>query len=148
MPCYLDDSTPGGEYVKTWCGDCGTEILITPEEYQLNGSGGYCCPGCTVKTAEEPKDGIKFDNGKDRWDLLPLAPVRYIVKVLAFGAKKYDVDSWKNIKDAENRYYAAAMRHIVAWRTGEKIDPESRLPHLAHAATNLIFLLWFGDQKK
>ena len=34
------------------------------------------------------------------------------------------------------------MRHLIAWRKGELIDPESKLPHLAHAGCNLIFLNW------
>ena len=36
------------------------------------------------------------------------------------------------------------MRHLVAWRMGEWIDPESKLPHLAHVTWNGIALLWKG----
>jgi hypothetical protein len=92
-------------------------------------------------------EGKKLDNGKLRWDLLLYAEVEDIVKVLSFGALKYEDNNWMKVDNAENRYFAAAMRHLVAWRKGEKIDPESKLPHLAHAACNLLFLAWF-DRKK
>lgn len=92
--------------------------------------------------------GKKFDTGKDRWDLLPMGPVEDVVKILTFGAKKYGPNNWQQLEDAENRYYAAAMRHLAAWRRGEKIDPESTLPHLAHAMTNLVFLAWKDREGK
>lgn len=85
---------------------------------------------------------VKLDQGKDRWELLPLGPIWYIVKVISYGAVKYAPNAWQRLPDFENRYYAAAMRHITAWRQGEKIDKESGLPHLAHALCNLVFLLW------
>jgi hypothetical protein len=36
---------------------------------------------------------------------------------------------------------AAALRHLIRWWRGEKIDPDSGLPHLAHAACSIFFLL-------
>ncbi len=35
---------------------------------------------------------------------------------------------------------AAAQRHLIAHYSGEDIDPESGLPHLAHASCCLMFL--------
>lgn len=90
--------------------------------------------------------GLKYDTGKLRWDLLPLKLIRKIVDVLTFGSIKYEDNSWQGLADAENRYYAAMMRHLDAWRSGELIDPESGRTHLAHAACNIIFLLWFEDK--
>jgi hypothetical protein len=88
------------------------------------------------------EEGKKFDKEKDRWDLLPLECVEDVVKILTFGAEKYGPDNWQNVTPFEDRYYSALMRHLVAWRKGEKIDPESKLPHLAHAMCNLVFLSW------
>ncbi|MEN6550212.1 MAG: dATP/dGTP diphosphohydrolase domain-containing protein [Armatimonadia bacterium] len=90
----------------------------------------------------DPGVGKKYDAGKDRWDLLPLGPVEDVVKILTFGAQKYGPNNWQKLEDAENRYFAAALRHLAAWRRGEKCDPESGLPHLAHAMCNLTFLAW------
>jgi len=87
--------------------------------------------------------GIKYDNGKPRWSLLPLEPVRNIVMVLTFGANKYDDHNWQKVEQPKDRYYSAMMRHIDAHVCGEWLDPESRLPHLAHAGCCLLFWLWF-----
>ena len=92
-------------------------------------------------------DEKKFDGGKLMWDLLPLGQVKKIVAVLTYGAKKYKPHQWKEVEDGENRYYAAMMRHIEAWQSGEKTDPESGLSHLAHAACCLIFTMFFEDKK-
>ena len=86
----------------------------------------------------------KDDQGKQRWDLLPLGAVADLVRVLTFGATKYGPHSWRHVPNAQDRYYAAALRHLVAWRQGEEFDAESGLPHLAHAMCNLVFLLEFG----
>lgn len=85
--------------------------------------------------------GDKHDSGKDRWDLLPVASVRDVIHVLGFGAEKYGAENWRHVEDARRRYYAAAMRHLTAWYyEQEKNDPESGLPHLAHACCCLLFL--------
>jgi hypothetical protein len=85
--------------------------------------------------------GTKFDDEKDRWDLLPLGAVRAVVQVLAYGAKKYAPDDWRKVPNARRRYYAAGLRHLTAWWLGSPIDKESGLPHLARAACCLLFLL-------
>jgi hypothetical protein len=90
-------------------------------------------------------DGSKHDQAKERWDLLPTEAVRQVVKVLGYGARVYAVDNWKVVPDARRRYYAAALRHLTAWWEGEKVDNESGLPHLAHAACCVLFLLVVGD---
>ena len=60
--------------------------------------------------------GRKFDKDKPRWGLLPLLPVQEIVKVLTFGAHKYEDDNWQHVPDAKVRYYDALQRHLVAWK--------------------------------
>ena len=87
-------------------------------------------------------DYFKKDHGKAMWDLLPLDSVRQIVEVLTFGAKKYAPEQWKNVPHARGRYFSAMMRHIESWYSGEKIDKESGLHHLAHAGCCLLFLIW------
>lgn len=85
--------------------------------------------------------GVKFDQDKPRWSLLPQGVIAAVVRVLTFGAKKYSPDNWKKIEPV--RYEDAAMRHFDAWRNGEKRDPETGESHLAHAVCCLLFLLWF-----
>lgn len=86
------------------------------------------------------KMGVKYDQGKDRWDLLPWRPIKMLVQILTFGAQKYAPNGWRTVPDAEERYFAGLMRHLVAFRQGEWLDPESKMPHLAHAICNLVFI--------
>jgi hypothetical protein len=65
-----------------------------------------------------------------------------VVKVLTNGAKKYGDGNWKSVENKQPRYFAAAMRHMVAWQIGDEIDdPESGHHHLAHAICHLLFLM-------
>lgn len=99
-----------------------------------------------AKSATVTTPGRKDDQGKNRLDLIEPEFIEGVGKVLTFGAEKYEENSWQKVDNAENRYYAAAMRHLLAWRRGEKIDPESGLNHLDHVACNIMFLQHFDKE--
>lgn len=84
-------------------------------------------------------EGIKADTGKLPWHLLPFDAVGDVVEVLKHGAEKYGDRNWEKGMD-HSRVFSAALRHMVAYQSGEDADAESGLSHLAHAATNLLFL--------
>lgn len=88
----------------------------------------------------EMQIGRKFDGGKLEYGLLPPLALEEVVKVLTFGAQKYERDNWQKVSDAKRRYFDALQRHIWAWKQGEQIDPESGIHHLAHAMCCLMFL--------
>lgn len=87
--------------------------------------------------------GAKFDAGKSRVDLLPARALIAVGHVLAYGAAKYCENGWQHVPDAIARYRAAAQRHFLAMLDGEAYDDESGLLHVAHFATNALFLCWF-----
>lgn len=91
--------------------------------------------------------GHKDDQEKNRLDLIEPEFIEGVGKVLTFGADKYEPNNWQKVDDAENRYYAAAMRHLMAWRKGEKTDPESGISHLYHVACNIMFLQYFEREE-
>lgn len=84
--------------------------------------------------------GRKFDGGKLRYGLIPPLAQAEMVKVLTFGAEKYEPDNWKVVPESKRRYFDAMERHIWAWKMGEVFDPESGIHHLAHAMCCLAFL--------
>jgi len=87
---------------------------------------------------------IKNDTGKTDWSLMPFDTLAEINKVLEFGAKKYAADNWKIGRGlGTKRVLNACLRHIFAHMQGETRDPESGLPHLSHAACNLIFSIYY-----
>jgi len=106
--------------------------------------------GQTANVKTDRKDGalngVKYDEGKTMWSLVPWPQFKHVADVLTFGVKKYAPDNWKIVDDAKRRYFEAAHRHIYAWLTGEIKDPESGHPHLAHAICCLLFLMWFDDK--
>lgn len=90
--------------------------------------------------------GAKHDAGKPRFSLLPHRALAAVMAVLEYGAEKYGADNWQKVESARTRYYDAAQRHLMAWWLGQDDDPESGLPHLAHAACCVLFLLW-GERR-
>ena len=91
------------------------------------------------------KEGTKHDIGKPRFDLVPPEALEEIVKVLTFGASKYAARNWeKGIQ--YGRVYGALQRHLSAFWKGEDKDPETDLPHLAHAGCCLFFLLTYHQR--
>jgi Domain of unknown function (DUF5664) len=84
----------------------------------------------------------KFDACKVRVDLLPVTPIIQIAEVFTFGAQKYFANSYRQGETvAWSRTYGSVLRHLFAFWGGEDTDPESGLPHLAHAGTQLMILM-------
>ena len=84
--------------------------------------------------------GRKFDGDKLEFGLLPPLALEEVVRVLTFGAKKYERGNWQKVPESKRRYFDAMERHIWAWKKGEKLDTESGIHHLAHAMCCLMFL--------
>lgn len=85
--------------------------------------------------------GRKFDAGKEPFGLLPWVALTWVARTLDYGARKYAPGNWRKVPQGSDRYFDAALRHLVAWRQGEAMDAESGLPHLACAACCVLFLL-------
>lgn len=94
-----------------------------------------------VFSDSEPGKGQKHDSEKPRYDLLPPIAIDEMAKVMTFGAKKYEPDNWRHVDNAVERYRAALLRHSFAMLRGEKLDPETGLPHAAHAMCCAAFLV-------
>ena len=90
----------------------------------------------------------KFDEGKIQYGLVPPEFLRDIATVLTHGANKYGANNWKEMSiEDQQRIIDAVFRHLEAYRLGEPIDKESGQTHLAHAATNILFLMYFTEGK-
>jgi len=89
--------------------------------------------------------GKKDDQGKLRYDLVPVSAFESVAQCMTFGANKYGDNNWQGV--SADRYYAAAMRHLLSWKKGEINDPESGFNHLKHVLTNIVFLLEKTENK-
>lgn len=87
------------------------------------------------------REAVKFDLGKPRYDLVPWDALEEVVRVLNYGAQKYDPRNWEK-GTAWSRMFSAGIRHDADfWQKLQDIDPESGLPHLAHGICCRLFLL-------
>lgn len=103
--------------------------------------------GLDMETKEEKlKDGVKFDEGKLRFDLLPPHALEKLVEVYTYGARKYADRNWEKGM-AWSRTFGAIMRHAWKFWKGEDYDKESGLHHMAHAAFNCLALVEYTKTK-
>jgi hypothetical protein len=93
------------------------------------------------------KPGVKADGDKLRYDLIPVSAIEGLAEVLTMGAKKYTPGGWRTVPNGRERYYSALYRHLMSWRKGEKIDPESGLNHMKHIMINAAFILEFDNEE-
>lgn len=91
-------------------------------------------------------EGRKDDQAKPRTDLLPAGALLEVAKVLGSGADRYGADNWRKGM-AWRRLIGALLRHVLAFSRGEDRDPDTGLPHLAHATCCALFLLTYQLEK-
>ena len=85
--------------------------------------------------------GVKHDSGKPAMELIDADAMEDLARVLEFGRRKYGAHNWRG-GIGIGRLIGAALRHTFAFMRGEDTDPESGLPHLAHAMCSIMFAMW------
>ena len=85
-------------------------------------------------------NGIKYDNNKPDYSLIPPHALDDVASVLTYGAQKYDRNNWLELENLNERYFAAAQRHMWAIQRGETHDNETGLHHSAHAICCMMFI--------
>jgi len=88
----------------------------------------------------------KFDSGKAPISLIPREALEQEAMVLLYGANKYGKYNWKQGMEY-SRFIDASLRHIIAFASGENLDPESGLSHLAAARCSLGFLIHYIENQ-
>lgn len=90
--------------------------------------------------SNEKGNAKRFNQGKNRLDLVPTSLIEEVGKVLTFGAEKYGDNNWRNSM-SWSKVVASLKRHLTAFENGEDFDKESGLLHLSHLGCNVAFLL-------
>jgi hypothetical protein len=86
-----------------------------------------------------PKDRVGIH--KPQLDLVSPASLIYEALAMQDGASKYGPWNWRKKKVKASIYYAACLRHLLAWMDGEEAAEDTGLPHLAHAKACLGILI-------
>jgi hypothetical protein len=81
----------------------------------------------------------KFDQGKEKFTMIPQLALKEVAKVFTYGADKYGEFNYSGKGDVL-RYIDALHRHTNQYLTGEDID-ESGAHHLACVAANALMAL-------
>ena len=113
--------------------------LRYPETRSSSGVGGV---GDLL--SQEKGSGARFNAGKPDFALIPMCTLEDEARVWEYGRAKYAAWNWTKGM-AWSIPFACAMRHMAAWQRGEECDPESGLPHLAHAMCNLRMLTLYAQ---
>lgn len=85
------------------------------------------------------KEGLRFNEGKTRHDLVPQFAQEQYAKVLTIGSQKYEERNWE-LGMKWSKVTASLKRHIAAFERGEDYDIETNLLHTAHIMCNAAFL--------
>jgi hypothetical protein len=97
-------------------------------------------------TLEDNSKAMRFNEGKERWSLIDFESLKPMVKVLEFGAEKYDDHNWKKgLKTTE--ICESLIRHLTSYLNGEDNDKETGLPHTGHILCNAMFLSYMHEFK-
>lgn len=86
-----------------------------------------------------PKDLI--GSGKLPLHLWPVTATALGSLGLLDGMLKYGRSNFRAVGVRASIYFDAASRHLNAWFEGEAVDPDSGLPHLAHALACLAIIV-------
>ncbi len=95
------------------------------------------------KLMKEGDSPFHFDSNKPRMEQLPPRAILAVTEVFTYGAKKYGDHNWARYAGEWQwgQLIGSTLRHIFAWMKREDLDRESGLPHLDHAAANLLMLI-------
>lgn len=96
-------------------------------------------------TDDLTKGGVKFDQGKISFALVPWVAVKALAQILNYGARKYAARNWEMGMDWD-RPFDGCLRHLMAWWEGEDKDPDTGYSHLWHAFTNIAFLITYEQR--
>lgn len=88
--------------------------------------------------------GKKFDSEKPAVQFIPPIAILLEGRAMREGAGKYG--DWNYLEGMKwSRLVGAALRHLLAWHSGETLDPETGISHLAHARCCLAMLIQYQE---
>lgn len=110
------------------CPTTGEVIPLTPSLNDLN----------TSKAGE----GLRFNKGKRRYDLIPVDALAALADLFTIGANKYAERNWEKGM-AYSSVAASLDRHWNDFKAGIDRDPETGCLHITHVVWNAMALLTF-----
>jgi hypothetical protein len=125
---------------------------LNPNDYILIDDPGIISTSNDVITIPGPAyqdtsaSSLRFNTGKPQAREVDPNFILGISEVLTKSRDKYPEMNW-SLPTKYSTPYDSALRHIMAFWSGEDFDKETNKHHLLHAATNLMFLYFHTRQE-
>jgi hypothetical protein len=88
--------------------------------------------------AYDNSGGVKLDDGKVRYELIPPEPMEALGRIYTDGAVKYGDRNWEKGMSML-RLFGAMMRHAFKWAMGETYDIDPKTGAVCH---HMIQVAW------
>jgi len=127
--------------------------LVSPETYAFiekrrGGSDGMAyTPGMDERIVTDPTTGGMKGQKDVQLHALPWEALQQLGRIYEYGSRKYEDYNFRK-GYAWSLSFDALLRHLFAFWSGEDLDPESGLPHTAHAAWHALTLSLFSEAEK
>jgi hypothetical protein len=132
---------PAPKFVGVYGGlRCYTDPRVPPGTYLLDSDYLEELPHMP---APNPKAARAVAYGKAPLDYLERGALEAEARVLEGGALKYGRRNYRDTEMLMSTYVGAMLRHVLAWGSGEDLDPDTGESHLAHLRANTAVL--FGS---
>ena len=110
------------------------EVYKDSSEYKTKDSG----------KRQDFNSGAKRDTqeGKPRYDLIPIEPLKRLAELYSRGAEKYGENNFEKGMSFK-RMYSSMFRHLIQFREGDEEED-----HLAAVAWNAFALMFYQEKIK
>lgn len=99
-----------------------------------------------MTTTKADNGGLRFNDNKPRFDLIPPEAILALAEHYTVGARKYADRNWERGMDY-SKCFASLERHVWAWMSGEDQDEETGSHHMIAAAWNALALFVYHKRE-
>ena len=99
-------------------------------------------PSLNGLNTSKPGEGLRYNKGKRRFDLIPPDALAALADLFTIGARKYAERNWEKGMDYSN-VIQSLDRHWNDFKAGIDRDPETGCLHITHVVWNAMALLTF-----
>jgi len=133
--------------LKSFCINKRSKLLTIPHHYKYIG----CKDDANNIIKILKKETVaRFNDNKPQFSFIDFDALEPLVRVLEFGAKKYDRNNWRNgdlTKEELLKIWESGFRHMKEIQKGIEFekedniyDPDSKVNHIGNCMANLMFL--------
>ena len=148
--------------MKEYCGKVFTIHSILNDSFdgipiiKLNGVPYMFIPDWFEQVCDDEKkicddkkleSALRYNTGKPKWSLVHMHSLVPMIRVLEYGALKYEPFNWQKPMKRDE-LLDSMQRHLAALIDGNELDDESGLTHIGHIMANALFYSYHFVEKE